>query len=112
MTRGAYNLDALGDDAYGGAPPTAKKAPPARFKPKDDEDMKDEAPKAVASKPKIEEKKAPAQKSAPTKGAPAKATAGAAGGDEESGGGMSKEEVEAKMQESFPSDVLALLGDD
>lgn len=111
LPKGSYNLDALGEDAFGGPPP-AKKAPPARFKPKDDEEMKDEAPKAPPPKPKVEEKKAPAQKAAPAKGAPAKAAAGAAGGDDDAGGGMSKEEVEAKMQEAFPPEVLELLTDD
>lgn len=50
LPRGAYNLDALGDDAFGGGAildeQKPKKAPPARF-----------ANKAVAKKPIVEEVK-------------------------------------------------------
>jgi hypothetical protein len=61
IPRGAYNLDALGDDAFGGPPPSssAPKKPPARFAAKkpanDDEEMKDEtevAPPKKAAPPK------------------------------------------------------------
>lgn len=49
IKKGAYNLDNLGDDAFGGGPPNgnkAIKAPPARFaakpKPSQDSEMVDE----------------------------------------------------------------------
>ena len=84
VPRGAYNLDALGDDAFGGPPPSSSgpKKPPARFaaaKKAVDEEMKDESdvvappkkavpPKAVASKPKEESKSAPTKTAGGPKG--------------------------------------------
>lgn len=48
LPRGAYNLDALGDDAFGGPPPGGpKKNPPPRLakaKPVDEEMKDDSAP--------------------------------------------------------------------
>jgi hypothetical protein len=71
IQRGTYNLDALGDDAFGGPPQfsSGPKKPPAQFgtaKKVVDEEMKDKSdvkkavpPKTVASKLKEESKGAP-----------------------------------------------------
>lgn len=140
--RGGYNLDALGDEAFGGPPPGSKgngeiveskpkRAPPARLaqkkpveeeKKEEDSPMKDEAetvaevkkpaprapPKLSAAK---EESKTPASK-------PAAKTASTAGGpkgpsiqEEDVGAGLSKEEAEAKVVETFPEDVVACFED-
>jgi hypothetical protein len=101
-----------------------KKAPPARFaakKPVEEEkkedgggdvDMKDEE-EVVKPKPapKAVEKKAPSAKTATTAASkPAASTKGPAGPnvkEEDLGQGLSKEEVEAKMQEIFNPELLA-----
>ena len=119
VPRGAYNLDALGDDAFGGPPPSSSgpKKPPARFaaaKKAVDEEMKDESdvvappkkavpPKAVASKSKEESKGAPK-----TAGGPK----GPQVGDENTGEGLSKEEAIAKVEETFPSEVIENFGEE
>ena len=65
LPRGAYNLDGLGDDAFGRPPASSvpKKAPvrPAAAKKQEDEEMKDET--EVVAPP----KKAPPAKPAPSK---------------------------------------------
>lgn len=113
IPRGAYNLDSLGDDAFGGPPPSSapKKAPVAKPKPKADEDevMKDEtkpAPpkKAATAAPPSK----PAASAKPAAGGAPKAAGGAGGGqDEDVGAGLSKEEAEQKVTESFPEEVIA-----
>ena len=119
IPRGAYNLDALGDDAFGGPPPSSSghKRPPARLAPAKkatDEEMKDESdvvsppkkavpPKAMAAKPKEE-----------TKGA-LKTAGGPKGpqiGDDNAGEGLSKEEAIAKVEETFPSEVIENFGEE
>ncbi len=106
IPRGTYNLDALGDDAFGGPPPSnVKKAPPKLANKKIQEEEKggeDSRPK-----PKVEEKK---------KAAAAPATAGGPKTpniqEEDVGAGLSKEEAEAKVAETFSPEALELLGDD
>jgi hypothetical protein len=118
-------LDALGDEAFGGPPPSSsapKKGPPARFaaktavQPDADEEMKDETVPVVvkkpAPKPKEEEKKAPAKPAAAAKpGATAGAPKGPSIQEENVGEGLSKEEAEARFVETFSADIVANLED-
>ena len=74
-----YNLDALGDDAFGGPPP-AKKAPPSRFAAKKpaadgDEEMKEEQQEIVPKKPVPSKVKTSAKEETKTAAKPAGAKA-------------------------------------
>lgn len=114
LPRGAYNLDDLGEDAFGGPPPPKKPAGPPRLtnKPKPDEEMKDETapkppPARVPAKPKEEEKKV-SKPAAQTAGGPKAPNVQ----DEDVGAGLSKEEAEAKVAETFSPEAFSLLADD
>ena len=95
IKKGAYNLDNLGDDAFGGGPMPSNDNKPKKILPK------------IAAKPKEEEKKA----------LPAKAVAATGGNkgaqvlEEDVGAGLSKEEAEAKVAENFPPEVVACIED-
>ncbi len=116
----SYNLDDLGEDAFGGPPPSSapKKGPPARFAKNnaDDEEMKEEtAPvRKPVPKAKEEEKKVPAKPAAAGK-TPAATTAGGAKGpsiqEENVGEGLSKEEAEARFIETFAPEIVENLED-
>lgn len=126
IKRGAYNLDNLDElDAFGtgggfGNPPPIKKKPaPVKKKiPVEEEkkldggdvEMKDdfkppEVKKPAPKKPELGNKPAAAAKSTTTVSS-AKGPSGPQIQEEDVGAGLSKEEAEAKVQETFPGEIV------